>query len=48
MENIYEKIVFVDLQGEHVFVPEDGWVIRDMKFYDGRALIWLQKQNYFN
>lgn len=45
----FEKIVFVEFKGKTCdYVPEDGYVVRDMKLYDNKAIIWLQHKNNFN
>ena len=44
-----EKVVFVEFKGKTMeYTPENDYVIRDMKLYDNKAIIWLQYQNYLN
>ncbi len=44
-----EKIVFIEFDKQNAtYIPERGWVIRDMKMYDNKAVVWLQKSNYLN
>ena len=46
-----EKIVYLNWSPKETgkdYVPEEGWVIRDICYHDHSAIVWLQKSNYFN
>ena len=44
-----EKVVFVEFTKNNTqYVPENGYVVRDMKLDGNKAIIWIQKQNYYN
>lgn len=46
-----EKIIFLYLgatSDKKEYIPEDGWVIRDMKLYGDYLAIWLQKSDFLN
>ena len=55
-----EKVVFVNVgpftkiksnqigDALAAYIPEEGWVIRDIKLRDSYAIIWLQKSKYLN
>lgn len=43
-----EKIVHINFEEVNEYVPENGFVIRDMRLDGKNAIAWIQKQNYLN
>lgn len=48
MENTEKLVIFTCADDLKEYIPEKGYVIRDIRLSDNQCAVWLQYQNYLN